>query len=229
MADPGAVGAALAQLKAASGMTHRQLAAAIGASGPEYVRKVIAGVKPGRNLAQAVEQLATRGRVVVPPKRRETASGTLARVRARETPEGVRSRVPEAARAPAHVRGQFGVGPTTFTHGGAGRMVTVETPRSPRSLGRAQAGEAILDQVAAAAGRSHYGHGRHVSFRVEFADGRVVELGAKGGYRASSVKARMRAEGDNPLGWIAEDLIARGYAPEDHGGIVAVTVITLPN
>lgn len=181
------VGATIAELKARSGLTWGELAEAIGASSGDYVRKVASGAKPGRNLAGAVGQLMTTGRVTDTPARRLTAAGDLARVRAPRS-SGAPSRVPDV-KAPRPVpRRLFDIGTGRL---GWAKDISAADPDTIRAAVR-----------SAARGR------RRVSLRVGYRDSRgklrYAVIGTKNGYKASGVLSAMNDQGADE--WIHDQL-----------------------
>lgn len=67
-----------------------------------------------------------------------------------------------------------------------------------------------MDRLRAAA-RGQRGGRRNVRFNMTLADGRVVEVGARGGYAVSSVLTRAKGEGNDPLGWLTGEIASRIY------------------
>lgn len=171
MADPTPTGLALRALKATTGLSWDRLANVLGASSGDYVRKVAAGQRPGRNLAPNVEQFGRAGRVSRAVPRRTTREGTPAAVRG---PAGTRA-IPQQQQLARRVRGQYSVS-ETFTRGGRGRIVHVESPRSEgRNRDRARA--SVLEAVAQA-----QREGKRVRFTLYRVDGSQTTIGGQGGY-----------------------------------------------
>lgn len=191
------------------GMTKAEIARELGVSS-RMVTAVQKGERPGRNYLTPLSELASRGRVEHPPERRRTASGDLAKVRGSGgeavTPAPVPPKQPRAGHE-AH---------TTYLPGKQ-RLHTVQAPKS-EGKGREQARQDILDWLRAAARGK-----RHVGFTITYDNGAQVEVGRKGGYRASAALFGSRSEGDDPFEWL--DVEAEGAGYEDLiGGSTAVSV-----
>lgn len=216
-AEPGSVGAQLAALKAASGLTWGELAQTVGASSGDYVRKIAAGVKPGRNLADNVAELLRVGRVARPAPQRVTREGTPARVRApRAAPEP--SRVPEPRR-------HFTAPPRELYRGTDGKMKWRQPVTAPTSegAGREKAREAVMDAVRRAAKGK-----KHIAFILHTKGGRQTMLGGKGGYSASRALAGMKMEGDDPFAWFIDQGASHYMLGDlDAADIVGVDTYTL--
>lgn len=191
-------GATIAELKSRSGLTWSQLADALGASSGDYVRKVASGAKPGTNLAGAVSQLMSTGKVSDAPARRMAKSGGLARVRASAS-TGARSRIPDTTAPTALPRRLFDIG--------TGRLGWAqETPiDSPETIAAA----------IRSAGRGH----RRVSFRITYHDKhgreRVKIIGGKGGYSPRRALAEFK---DGGAGWLA-DQAGKAAGPGNYGDL----------
>lgn len=217
----GAVGAALAELKASTGWTWAQLADAVGASSGDYVRKIAAGAKPGLNLAGNVDQLRTTGTVTAPVARRTTAAGTVARVRAAAS-TGAPSRTPApASRTPTASARQL-------YRGAAGRLGwsrDFTLPRGASDPARGAVSDAVRDELRSIArGQGRAGH-RDVEIlvTVRFGDGveRTHSLSRRG---VSDVLHDWDA-GDDLYDYIADAFDGR-YGVSA-GNIVGVTVNVL--
>lgn len=211
MAEVSATGAALKQAMSKYGLTQREAAAMLGVS-DRMIRQITSGAKPGRNLEAAARQLAGEGRVTEQPARREQ------RVR---TPSGVsREKVrPSAAGTPG---GAERVRSSVET--GGRRQTVVETPA--RGLGRERARAAILRDLESRRGGRKDRGGKRVTISVRDKDGKLYTLGRKGGYDPKTVARLMRDEGDDPFGWIADELDASG-GYEVSGGAEGIAAVVL--
>ncbi|NAZ77246.1 hypothetical protein GTQ99_17720, partial [Kineococcus sp. T13] len=110
---------------------------------------------------------------------------------------------------------------TTYLPGGV-RQHTVTGPRT-EGAGREQARRRLMEVLRAAARGQRHGR-RNVRFRVTLRDGTSVQVGAKGGYAVSAALARSRGEGDDPLGWLREEIAGRAYLQPQQLDIVGVEV-----
>lgn len=176
------------------------------------IRQVISGAKPGENLREAAQQLAREGRVSARPERREQ------RVR---TPSGV-SREKVVSSAAGTPGGAERVRSSVET--GGRRQTVVETPA--RGLGRERARAAILADLEARRGGKKDRGGKRVTIQVKTKAGNTYTLGAKGGYDPKKVARGMRDEGDDPFGWIADELDASG-GYEISGGAEGIAAVVL--
>lgn len=185
------------------GLTQKQAGAALGVS-DRMVRQVLSGSKPGANLRQAANQLASYGRITTPPARREQ------RVRA---PGGETTKpLPPVEK-------------TTTVETGRRAQTTISAPL--RGLGREAARDAILTDLRARRGGARGRGGQRVTITVRTKSGRQYTLGGRGGYDPKAVARRMEDDGD-PLDWLADEAnslpnctSAGAVAP---GNIVGVTL-----
>lgn len=200
----------IAQLRS-QGLSVREIAGELDRDS-SIVYQVAAGKKSGEAYRQTLAELATRGHVSHRPPRRQRRDGTFAKVRGRA---GQTGHQPPPTRAVPR-RGQFGT-ETAYRPDGS-RLHHVQAPKTP-GKGRGQASDAVLDQMRSAAkGR------RRVSFTVTSADGRVVGIGGKYGYRSSDVLSRMNDHNgiSDPLGWLGSE--AQKIYAEIDGKIVNIQV-----
>lgn len=185
MAEISAVGHLIAELKASTGLSWAALSDAIGASSGDYIRKVAAGVRPGKNLEGNVRELLTRGEVSRAVPRRRDRAGNIRPVRAktgtsRRPGENVLRQTPEGRRI---FRGEKGLG------------YTVSTGEFPTP------GEANFRKAITSAAKGHRrGVPRRLSFVVSVREGITgVEynypLGTKGGYTPQQVREGVKQAG----------------------------------
>lgn len=229
--EPSNVGAAIAEIKARTGWTWREVATQLGTT-PEYARKL--ATKPttggaGRALAGNVRDFQRTGTAQAPVQRTQ-------RVRA---PGGAPS-VPAATRRATDPRAAFSVTRSVF-RGEArdGWAVKVNVPQRRTKAGdREDARHAISGAVRSAArGR------RRVMFRVTLAErdenGKImgqytVDVGGRGGYDASRALAAIRREGLDPIAWLIDQGVDRGYGHTEYAGdvpeydVLGVEVIGMP-
>lgn len=202
----------LAQLRAA-GLTQRDVEARTGMS-PRYQRFVASGAKSGEHYRSAFDRYLSTG-LPSPAPRRRTSTGELAAVRG--------GRRPAERVAPAPVTpGALGVSTRDYA-GGRGRIVSVGLPAS-EGPGRVQGRAAIYDAILRAA----YGR-RRVAFTVHTRDGRALQVGQHGGYRAGAVTSGVRLDPANGdvLRWIVEQGLREKYGTTS-ADVIGVDVIVLP-
>lgn len=227
MATRDEVGQAIRELKTSTGWTWGQVAHQLGTT-PEYARKLARGQGSsgaGAALRANIEREARTGRPQAPVQRR-TKSGGTQRVRQRGGRPSER-----AAPRTAPPRRAFNVERSRFAGPAGGRDGWQERVTLPkRNPGRESGRQAIMDAMRRAAqGR------RRVAFRVEHhaqRPGQHQVLGGNSGYNASAALDGARAEGRDPLEWLATQAPTNGETGSDGefeaGDIEAVTVVALP-
>ncbi|GAB3244498.1 hypothetical protein [Arthrobacter pigmenti] len=155
---------------------------------PSIVRQILSGKKSGEHYRQTLTELYTTGRARTIPPRRRTKSGQISKVRAKSggedksvTPVEHQARYREQPK-----RGTYRPGETMYFRGG-GRQYEVDFPKTKRAKGRAQGWDRVKKQARSAA-RKQWGERqlpeKRVKFNITFSDGRVMEVGGKGGYSA---------------------------------------------
>jgi hypothetical protein len=194
------VGAALAAIKASTGLTWDRLAVVVGASSGDYVRKVAAGKRPGLNLAGNLNELQQKGFVSKAVPRARSKSGDIRPVRASAKATGRKSARPaeNILKAPASERRIF-AGP----NGKMGYVVSTGDPSTPEGAARFRR---TLGNVRAA---------RRIKFNLMIpADNHKgyewVMLGGKGGYRPEAVRAGVRKLKGDIVEWFMQQADVNG-------------------
>jgi len=72
-----------------------------------------------------------------------------------------------------------------------------------------ESGRQQINAWLRAAARGQRRGRKNVRFTVHLRDGRTVTVGDKGGYAVSAALARSRAEGQDPLAWLTNEIQAR--------------------
>lgn len=202
----------------AYGLSRAEIARELNRS-PRMIAKVERGESPGTHYLDALHELHQHGRLRNPPPRRRNAAGDVVPVRAKAGQDEALV-VPEE---PKRKRGAFGVETTFLPH--RGRIIDVNVPRS-EGVGRERARQAILDAARSAARGQAQGT-RYMRFRLGLSNGRSIEVGGKGGYRASDVLSRSRDEGDDPLEWLADQRAVEYVELDDPGVKITNVEITV--
>lgn len=236
MSDQGSSALSVAEMVAnlrAYGLTKAEIAGELGRS-VRMVTKIERAETSGELYRPVLSELYEQGRRTSPrPPRRRAASGELIAVRAKgggtapPAPAGPEVDPGVSEQAPGYTptyteppkRGRFSTAMTYLT--GGGRQVEVTAPKSNGS-GRQLAEAELQDEMKRAAQGK-----RRVKFSVEWSNGRVMEIGGRGGYNASDVNARSRSEGQAPFQWLANESAGR-YADidPDRDKIIGVTMTT---
>jgi transcriptional regulator with XRE-family HTH domain len=208
MAEVSESGRLLAEAIERYGLTQGQVGNMLGVS-DRMVRRVLSGERPGNNLADAARQLATRGAVTAQPVRRAQRVVTGTR-------EGGKRQVSRAAVQP----GSAGEAVDYHVESGGRSQTRVEGPG--RGLGRERARDAILRDM-----RAHKSGGARLYMSVITKDGRRIELGRKGGYDPARALAAIKAEGDDPFGWLSSQLVDVESGTSDPRGMAASNIAGL--
>jgi len=173
---------------------------------PRMVRKILNGETSGALYREALEELATTGKVTSIPPRRRRRDGTLARVRGRKGDQPV---VPEDPALYAREAGNY----TTEKQGGrlhvevgymaeGGRLIQMRIPKGRTAKGRAQANAELLKQVRNAAKGQARDNQKQITARLTFSNGRTMEVNT---YNASTMLKRINDNGGDGLGWLREE------------------------
>lgn len=194
------------------GLTQTEIARELDRS-PRMVRKIERGETSGELYRGALAQLYETGKSVPPVPRRRDRAGSLVRVRAPRGSETPTVQPVDPTSGPA--RRNYST-ETTYLQGG-GRQHQYHLPKS-EGKGREEGRLAFLHNN----GRAAMGR-RRAKFRLRYSNGRTVEVGSKGGYRASDVQTRSRNEGNDPWAYLAAEAAHR-YVDLDDPGVTLVDV-----
>lgn len=190
----------------ASGVSAREIADELQRD-PRMVSKILRGEARGDAYVRTLQELVDTGHATTVPPRRRTKAGKIVPVRA---PKGgpTKSVVPEdtgGRYVSQPKRGRF-TSTSYLTEGG--RLHDITLPKTKNAKGRAKAGEEILSKVRAAA-RDQRWSNKQVKFKLTYANGRTMEVGAKGGYDVSRLLSKLRGEDDqhpeftnDPIAWL---------------------------
>ena len=179
------------------GITNAEIASELHRS-PRMVRKILNGETSGTLYREALEELASTGRMTKVPPRRRRKDGSIAPVRGkRGTP--AKSVIPEEVGG-TYTEGKQGgrlrVDVGFMAEGG--RHIQMRIPKSRTAKGRDQANAELIKQVRNAAKGQSRDNQKQVTAHLTFSNGRVMEVNT---YNASTMLKRINEAGGDALGW----------------------------
>lgn len=220
----------VAAIKSSYGFTWAELGQALGRS-EKMLRKVATGQSSGQAYRQALTELYETGRVTHVPPRRRGKDGQLMPVRAKAG-ASQKLTVPKdesGTYEPRPRRGQFSSDTQHLPDGN--RIHEIDMPKDRRAKGRAAGIQEMRRRIVNVAKGTKYRDKRiklTAVFDVGDGRGRVVDIGAKGGYLANDIVADVRDQhGGNMSAWIASQIQDR-YVNLDSGSapLVKLTMTT---
>lgn len=198
-------------IRANIGLNYTEIAAELQRD-RRMVNKIMRGETSGEVYRAALLELATKGQVTNRPPRRRDAAGKIVPVRSggKGTPT-VRPEETAGTYVPQPKRGRFAKQTTYLREGG--RRYNIEFPKTEGTKGREAGMQEVLAKARQIKSQDTRWGTRRVKFQVTYANGRVIELGSKAGYRASDFLSGAKAIAGGAVGWLDFELGNRRAVP----------------
>lgn len=205
----------IAAIKSEWGMTNQKLADMLGRS-EKMVRKIQRGDVPAVKYETALREIYDNGAPEHQPPRPRTKAGKLVKVRGKAGEKAVLPPDPPGKYRELPRRGKAVVSRQAVGKGSY--RSTYAAPKTKRAKGRGVVNNQILSDLRSEARGQARGRKR-VKFTAVTSSGRVIPVGAKGGYSVSDALKAVNKSGA-ALDWMGKQVAGR-YA-ETSGGRVNI-------
>lgn len=186
-------------------MTNREIANELQRD-PRMVSKILRGETSGEAYRKTLTELVNTGSASTVPARRRRKDGSVVPVRAAG---GEKSTTPPdtGGRYVAQPkRGAYSTRTSYMPEGG--RIHEITLPKTKGTKGRGEGTQEILRRARSAAKSQAWGQ-KNVKFELTFANGRVMEVGSKGGYPVSDFLRKSKEFGNDAISWLMDQTAGR--------------------